>query len=46
MVVKIKMTKRKTEEILSKIKATDKPEFEGCDLIIEAVLKTEHYKHK
>lgn len=45
-VSKGKMTKEKAEDILSRIKATDKPEFEGCDLIIEAVFEDRALKAK
>ncbi len=45
-VSKGKMTKEKAEEVLSRIKATDKPEFEGCDLIIEAVFEDRALKAK
>lgn len=45
-VSKGKMTKEKAEEILSKIHATDKPDFEGCDLIIEAVFEDRGLKAK
>lgn len=45
-VSKGKMTKEKAEEILSKIHATDKPDFEGCDLIIEAVFEDRALKAK
>lgn len=45
-VSKGKMTKEKADEILAKIKATDKPEFEGCDLIIEAVFEDRALKAK
>ncbi|HRH58102.1 MAG TPA: 3-hydroxyacyl-CoA dehydrogenase NAD-binding domain-containing protein, partial [Chitinophagales bacterium] len=38
-VSKGKMTKEKMEEVLNRIKATDKPDFEGYDLIIEAVFE-------
>jgi 3-hydroxyacyl-CoA dehydrogenase/enoyl-CoA hydratase/3-hydroxybutyryl-CoA epimerase len=41
-----KMTKEKADEILSKIHATDKPDFEGCDLIIEAVFEDRALKAK
>ena len=41
-----KMTKEKAEEILSRIKATDKAEFDGCDLIIEAVFEDRALKAK
>ena len=45
-VSKGKMTKEKAEEILNRIKATDKPEFENCDLIIEAVFEDRALKAK
>ncbi|HQG37753.1 MAG TPA: 3-hydroxyacyl-CoA dehydrogenase NAD-binding domain-containing protein [Chitinophagales bacterium] len=45
-VSKGKMTKEKMEEVLARIKATDKPEFEGCDLIIEAVFEDRTLKAK
>ena len=45
-VSKGKMTKEKAEEVLAKIHATDKPEFEGCDLIIEAVFEDRTLKAK
>ncbi|HQO32970.1 MAG TPA: 3-hydroxyacyl-CoA dehydrogenase NAD-binding domain-containing protein, partial [Chitinophagales bacterium] len=45
-VSKGKITKEKAEEVLSRIKATDKPEFEGCDLIIEAVFEDRALKAK
>ena len=45
-VSKGKMTKEKMEEVLNRIKATDKPEFEGCDLIIEAVFEDRTLKAK
>ncbi len=45
-VSKGKMTKEKAEEVLARIKATDKPEFEGCDLIIEAVFEDRALKAK
>lgn len=45
-VSKGKMTKEKAEEILSKIHATDQPDFEGCDLIIEAVFEDRALKAK
>ncbi len=45
-VSKGKMTQEKAEDILSRIKATDKPEFEGCDLIIEAVFEDRALKAK
>ena len=45
-VSKGKMTKEKMEEVLSKIHATDKPDFEGCDLIIEAVFEDRALKAK
>lgn len=41
-----KITKEKAEEILSRIKTTDKPDFEGCDLIIEAVFEDRELKAK
>ncbi|QQR97285.1 MAG: enoyl-CoA hydratase/isomerase family protein [Sphingobacteriales bacterium] len=41
-----KMSKEKAEEILARIKATDKPEFDGCDLIIEAVFEDRALKAK
>ncbi len=45
-VSKGKMSKEKAEEILNRIKATDKPEFENCDLIIEAVFEDRALKAK
>jgi 3-hydroxyacyl-CoA dehydrogenase/enoyl-CoA hydratase/3-hydroxybutyryl-CoA epimerase len=45
-VSKGKMTKEKMEEVLNRIKATDKPAFEGCDLIIEAVFEDRTLKAK
>ncbi|MCB0508262.1 MAG: 3-hydroxyacyl-CoA dehydrogenase NAD-binding domain-containing protein [Chitinophagales bacterium] len=45
-VSKGKMTKEKADEVLNRIKATDKPEFEGCDLIIEAVFEDRELKAK
>ncbi len=45
-VSKGKMAKEKAEEILAKITATDKPDFEGCDLIIEAVFEDRTLKAK
>lgn len=45
-VSKGKMTKEKMEEVLNRIKATDKAEFEGCDLIIEAVFEDRELKAK
>ncbi|HNF48329.1 MAG TPA: 3-hydroxyacyl-CoA dehydrogenase NAD-binding domain-containing protein [Chitinophagales bacterium] len=41
-----KMTKEKAEEILNRIHATDKPDFDGCDLIIEAVFEDRALKAK
>ncbi len=41
-----KMTKDKSEEILGRIKATDHADFEGCDLIIEAVFEDRELKAK
>ncbi len=46
IVSKGKMTKEKMEEVLNRIKATDKPAFEGCDLIIEAVFEDRTLKAK
>ena len=45
-VSKGKMSKEKAEEVLNRIKATDKPEFENCDLIIEAVFEDRALKAK
>jgi 3-hydroxyacyl-CoA dehydrogenase/enoyl-CoA hydratase/3-hydroxybutyryl-CoA epimerase len=45
-VSKGKLTKEKAEAILNNIKATDKPEFENCDLIIEAVFEDRTLKAK
>lgn len=45
-VSKGKMSKEKAEEVLARIKATDKPDFEGCDLIIEAVFEDRALKAK
>ena len=45
-VSKGKMSKEKAEEVLARIKATDKAEFEGCDLIIEAVFEDRALKAK
>ncbi len=45
-VSKGKMTKDKMDEVLARIKATDKPEFDGCDLIIEAVFEDRALKAK
>lgn len=45
-VSKGKMTKEKMEEVLNRIKATDKPDFDGCDLIIEAVFEDRALKAK
>ena len=41
-----KMTKEKAEQILNNIHATDQPNFEGCDLIIEAVFEDRALKAK
>ena len=41
-----KMTREKADGILARIHATDKPEFEGCDLIIEAVFEDRGLKAK
>lgn len=41
-----KMTKEKADAILARIKTTDKPAFEGCDLIIEAVFEDRTLKAK
>ncbi|HNB38290.1 MAG TPA: 3-hydroxyacyl-CoA dehydrogenase NAD-binding domain-containing protein, partial [Chitinophagales bacterium] len=46
LISKGKVSKEKAEEILSRIKATDKPEFDGCDLIIEAVFEDRNLKAK
>lgn len=46
LISKGKITKDKADEILSRIKATDKPEFDGCDLIIEAVFEDRNLKAK
>lgn len=45
-VSKGKMTKEKAADILARIKATDKPDFDGCDLIIEAVFEDRALKAK
>ncbi|MFN8296414.1 MAG: 3-hydroxyacyl-CoA dehydrogenase NAD-binding domain-containing protein [Chitinophagales bacterium] len=45
-VSKGKMTKEKMEEVLNRIKATSTPDFEGCDLIIEAVFEDRALKAK
>ncbi len=45
-VSKGKMTKEKADEVLNRIKATDKPDFDGCDLIIEAVFEDRALKAK
>ncbi len=45
-VSKGKMTKEKAEEVLARINPTDKAEFDGCDLIIEAVFEDRTLKAK
>lgn len=45
-VSKGRMTKEKADEVLARIKTTDKPEFDGCDLIIEAVFEDRALKAK
>jgi 3-hydroxyacyl-CoA dehydrogenase/enoyl-CoA hydratase/3-hydroxybutyryl-CoA epimerase len=39
-----KISKEKADEILHRIKATDKADFDGCDLIIEAVFEDRDLK--
>jgi len=41
-----KITKEKYQEVLDRIKATDRPDFQGCDLIIEAVFEDRDLKAK
>lgn len=45
-VSKGKMSKEKADEVLARIKTTDQPEFDGCDLIIEAVFEDRDLKAK
>lgn len=45
-ITKGKMTKEKAEQILSNIHTTDQPNFQGCDLIIEAVFEDRALKAK